>query len=299
MKTPVLFVTFARPDYARQSFDAIKKAKPATLYFYSNKCREDKLDEKKRNDEIRSFVSEVDWLCDVKLFYREEYVDIYTSLRGAIDWVFSNEDEAIVLEEDCVATPEFFEYCEKLLKIYREKQNVWMISGNNFTPKANPEGLSYFATRYMHIYGWAGWADRWHKQDKMMNDYQKLRFSKIVDYYGSIVMALISRLYWNNVYRNFNNYNPWDHIFTYNMIANKAFSIIPSHNLVSDIGLVGTHHNNSKSKNVVIEKSSYKLNVPDDVDDVLKPSDKYDNYHFYHHILFPFIKRKLQRLSFR
>lgn len=39
MDTAVLFETFARPQYARQVFDQIKKAKPKKLYFYSNKAR--------------------------------------------------------------------------------------------------------------------------------------------------------------------------------------------------------------------------------------------------------------------
>ena len=34
MDTAVLFETFARPQYARQVFDQIKKAKPKKLYFY-------------------------------------------------------------------------------------------------------------------------------------------------------------------------------------------------------------------------------------------------------------------------
>lgn len=29
---------------------------------------------------------EVDWDCELH-FFREEYVDVYTSVRGAMDWV--------------------------------------------------------------------------------------------------------------------------------------------------------------------------------------------------------------------
>ena len=54
MDTAVLFETFARPQYARQVFDQIKKAKPKKLYFYSNKARVDRPDEVRNNEEIRS-----------------------------------------------------------------------------------------------------------------------------------------------------------------------------------------------------------------------------------------------------
>ena len=57
MDTAVLFETFARPQYARQVFDQIKKAKPKKLYFYSNKARVDRPDEV-RNNERNSFMGE-------------------------------------------------------------------------------------------------------------------------------------------------------------------------------------------------------------------------------------------------
>ena len=68
MDTAVLFETFARPQYARQVFDQIKKAKPKKLYFYSNKARVDRPDEVRNNEEIRSWVKEVDWDCELTLF---------------------------------------------------------------------------------------------------------------------------------------------------------------------------------------------------------------------------------------
>lgn len=68
MDTAVLFETFARPQYARQVFDQIKKAKLKKLYFYSNKARVDRPDEVRNNEEIRSWVKEVDWDCELHTF---------------------------------------------------------------------------------------------------------------------------------------------------------------------------------------------------------------------------------------
>lgn len=47
--TPVLFITFARPEYAREVFNQIKLAEPKKLYFYNNKAHEDNVDEIYRN----------------------------------------------------------------------------------------------------------------------------------------------------------------------------------------------------------------------------------------------------------
>lgn len=59
VETPVLFVTFVRPDYARQTWEGIKATKPKTLYFYSNKGRAEKEGEVERNNEIRSYINEI------------------------------------------------------------------------------------------------------------------------------------------------------------------------------------------------------------------------------------------------
>jgi len=90
MDTAVLFETFARPQYARQVFDQIKKAKPKKLYFYSNKARVDRPDEVRNNEEIRSWVKEIDWDCELHTFFREEYVDVYTPSIISIDIALFN-----------------------------------------------------------------------------------------------------------------------------------------------------------------------------------------------------------------
>ena len=69
VETPVLFVTFVRPDYARQTWEGIKATKPKTLYFYSNKGRAEKEGEVERNNEIRSYINEIDWDCDLHIFF--------------------------------------------------------------------------------------------------------------------------------------------------------------------------------------------------------------------------------------
>ena len=64
VQSPVLFITFSRPEYARQTWESIKLAQPKVLYFYSNKARADRVEEQERNDEIRSYIKEINWDCD-------------------------------------------------------------------------------------------------------------------------------------------------------------------------------------------------------------------------------------------
>lgn len=295
VETPVLYITFARPEYASQSFAAIKKAQPKKLYFYSNKARADKPDEVARNEEVRSYIKQIDWDCEVKTWFREEYVDVYTSLWGAIDWVFDNEEKAIIIEEDVVASLTFYSFVDQIIDKYKDNRKVWMISGDNCTPQYNPKGLSYWGTRFADIYGWAGWADRWHSFDRKMTEWPKFRKSKAFkEYWGSSIIAMLQRIYYDKVYNNYETYNPWDFISSYNMAKNKSYCLMPAYNLVADVGVTGIHH---KQK----VKSVFQIN-PNTPDQYLisnEPSDimptSYDRGHFRSYILLGLIKRKLKK----
>jgi hypothetical protein len=265
---PVLFITFARPEYARQTFDGIKKAKPSNLYFYSNKARIDKPDEIDRNNTIRAYLKEIDWECDIKTYFRDEYVDIYTSLWGAIDWVFENEEQAIILEEDCVPSLAFFDFCEQLLPQYKDDQRVWVISGNNFIEGFNPNNYDYFFSPFAYQYGWASWKSRWNRLNR-----KGFNVTKIIEY-DLYKQLYSSRKAANHAYRQLKRYGEnigiwkpeaWDYVFQMSMRINGGFGIVPKVNLVSNIGVSGVHNIESKKlihNRKISSSNSYEINSP-------------------------------------
>lgn len=306
ISTPILFITFARPDYARKSFEAIRQVKPSILYFYSNKGRDNNEEELKRNNEVRDLISRIDWPCNLKTFFRDDYVDIYTSLFSAIDWIFKFEEKAIILEEDCVATPFFYDYCEELLLKYQADSKVWMISGNNFTEAGFKKDTDYIFSRFSHIYGWASWKDRWLKIDRKMDDHEEVIQS---DVYNQYFLNKKQAVFVKNVFQNFKNGNmpdrpAWDYLFWYTAIKNNAYTIFPKKHLVANIGVVG-HHNKSGEQMMwnrepqYLVKNSHAIKHPAYV----FPDDYYDTFHFDNYIkmvskssLFAKIMRKLEKI---
>ncbi len=241
VNTPVLFETFVRDDYARKVWDAIKEAQPRKLYFYSNKGRAEKGDEIERNNRIRSWIEEVDWECDLHTWFREECVDVYTSLKGAVDWVCETEEEWIVLEDDVVPSPAFFSFCDQLLDYYRNDKRVWLLSGDNFF-NYNPSGYDYIFTRYHWIFGWATWRDRW-----LAVDWTKLRFDEMLEqgvyqhFYKTddqMTFMIESR---KNLKEFIEQSKCWDYYFGITCDQNNGVQIVPSQHLVTNIGLSGTH----------------------------------------------------------
>ena len=295
VNTPVLFETFARPDYARQAFDAIKKAKPRVLFFYSNKARPDRPDEVKRNEEIRSYIKEIDWDCDLHTFFREDYVDVFTSLWGSLDWFFNNVEEGIILEEDCVASLAFFDYCDKLLPLYRKEKKIMLISGDNFTPEYNSkEQYDYFFTRYMHIYGWCTWRDRWKSMDRTMRDWEVVKKNGIKCYYKHDLPVWFYKVMLNKVYHNKKSYLSWDYITLYNMIKDDKYAIMPSSNLVDNIGDIGANSTVFSKLKVLdkYDKSEYPTHYyPSKICAI----DSYDYRHFKKHIFWNLVKYEIKK----
>ena len=246
VETPVLFVTFVRPDYARQTWEGIKATKPKTLYFYSNKGRAEKEGEVERNNEIRSYINEIDWDCDLHIFFREECVNVYDSLRGAIDWLFDNEERGIILEEDCVPTKAFFSFVDQMIEKCKEDKRVWCISGDNII-KQNPSGYDYMFSHLHAMYGWASWRDRW----RMVN-WDHLYIKETIDehiYYRLFKtkeQAKAKEKALSNMEDMLYRTKCWDYIFGLCMDQYHALTVQPKEHLVKNIGVTGQHHTKAK-----------------------------------------------------
>ena len=259
---PVLFVTFARPEYAFQTFSAIRNAKPRKLYFYSNKARPGNVTEVEKNEQVRALITQVDWECEIRIFLREEYVDIYTSLWSAYDWIFDNEEQAIILEEDCVPSLAFFDFCGQQLPKFKNDLRIWVISGNNFIEDYNPNGYDYFYSYFPYMYGWASWRDRWKKVIRDRLPYNKIKDYRLFDHIYVDPDAVRQALKFT---REIVDTPAWDYRFTISMKCHGGFGIIPKINLVSNVGISGEHNTGVRSifhHRLLPESGKYIINNP-------------------------------------
>jgi hypothetical protein len=275
VESPVLLVTFANPEYTRRTFDEIKKAKPKKFYFYSNKARPDKSQEIERNDQVRAFINEIDWECSVKTYFRDEYVDVYTSLWGAIDWIFENEEQAIIFEDDCVPSQAFFDFCDQLLPQFKDDLRVWVISGNNFIEGYNPNGYDYIFSRFPYMYGWASWRSRW---NKVLRD--GIPIDEMLNYclYKELFVTDFATRHRQQIAVRTAQSKAWDYVLHSTINCNGGMGIVPLVNLVSNIGVKGVHQSKAKGSKFihnrkVSDKDKYPINNPPPF---IVPDFKYD-----------------------
>lgn len=235
MRTPVAFFIFNRPDTTARVFEAISQAAPTRLLVVADGPRADRLGEAERCAAVRAVIDRVDWPCEVSVNFSETNLGCKRRVSSGLDWVFQNVEEAVILEDDCVPDQSFFRFCEELLARYRCDDRIAMISGNNFQFGIGEVEESYYFSRRPHIWGWATWRRTWRRYDVEMTEWPRLRGR---GWLNELFPEKRLVRYWSEtfdeVYRG--DLDTWDHQFTFSCLLHGALCIMPSVNLVSNIG---------------------------------------------------------------
>lgn len=236
-ETPVLFTVFNRPACTRRVFEAIRRAAPRRLFIACDGPRPERPEEAPLVSQVRGIVAEVDWECEVATLFRKENLGCRNAMSSAISWFFSEVEEGIILEDDCLPDPTFFRYCRELLERYRDDERVMNISGVNSLLRGAELGDSYYFSRYPHIWGWASWRRAWRNYSPDMPDYPDfVQSGALADCFPDPVERKRWREILDKVYRGEPGFNTWDAQWSYAHFKNNALAVTPRNNLVENIG---------------------------------------------------------------
>ncbi len=233
LSTPVAFLIFNRPDLTEIVFQAIRQAKPKKLLVVADGPRFS--EEVEKCEKARAFIEKIDWDCEVLTNFSEKNLGCKRRVSSGLNWVFSEVEEAIILEDDCLPIPSFFYFCQTLLEHYREDERVMHISGDNFQSGQRRTEYSYYFSKYAHIWGWASWRRAWQHYDvemKTWSEYKKLNLIR------SLCEDAYEQKYWIDIFdRVFSGaVDTWDYQWLYACWSQNGLSILPDSNLVSNIG---------------------------------------------------------------
>lgn len=168
LNTPVAFIVFNRPDLTRLTFEAIRKQQPAQLFLIADGQRSGHPSDAVQCTEVRKIVERIDWPCEVRFNYSERNLGCKDRIVTGLDWVFSQVEQAIILEDDCLPHPDFFMFCEAMLHRYWDDSRVMVITGNNHQGGRRRGDASYYFSKYPHIWGWATWRRAWNLNDSTL-----------------------------------------------------------------------------------------------------------------------------------
>ena len=163
-------MVFNRPDTTAQVFETIRQAKPARLYVAADGARKEKDGELERVAMVREIATTVDWPCEVKTLFQDKNLGCKNAVSSAISWFFEHEEQGIILEDDCLPSADFFDFCENNLEKYRSDTRIMMIAGTNYLPSENLR-VPFFFSEHFIIWGWATWRRAWQLYDLEMSSW--------------------------------------------------------------------------------------------------------------------------------
>lgn len=243
----VLLIFFARPDKFEKTFAAIRKARPRVLLLWQDGPRENHPEDEENIYECRNIANDIDWECEIYKQYHEKNIGCDPSTYLSHKWAFSIVDQCIILEDDVVASESFFKFCVEMLNRYKDDERICRISGmNQVNGFKCPD--SYFFSDTGSVWGWATWkrvADSWDEDycfldDKYLMDIVKInrRFDRSYDKYLETCKKHAK-----------SGKQHWETIQTFSRYLNSQLIIIPSRNLVKNVGLgEGSTHSNIELK---------------------------------------------------
>jgi hypothetical protein len=297
--TPILFIGFNRPQTSKVVFESIQKIKPSKLYVSIDGPRLENLNDIINRNEVIKLFENLSWNCDIRLKLRSENIGCKNNVVSALDWVFKNEDRVIVLEDDIVPSKAYFYFADELLERYKNKPEIGIIAGSNFTPI--PMNHDYTFSKYSHIWGWATWKRHWEKFkiDNIL-ELEKFNFkNSYIKTYSekTFFKKYIKRLIYESKYKKIDAWGP--QFFMY-MITNNYLTVVPRKNLVMNIGVESSRKNDVGEFNVHFRPTDQDFLISN-YNNCISLDTKYDKIHFKKHInykdsLFVRVIRKLKKV---
>lgn len=241
--TPVAIFVYNRPDKTRQIADRLQEVQPRTLRIVADGPEKGNPKDARAVEKVRGVLEAIPWDCDLERNYAEENLGLKQRFVTGLDWLFGlGHERAIILEDDCLPDPSFFRFCERMLDEYSDDQRVWDIAGTNHLGTWKEKKQDYHFSCYGGIWGWATWKRSWEAYEPDMSGWslETVR-EEIRDFIASDEQFEYVQQVYDRAFREANQ--TWDYPWGYSRHANRALSVVPSRNLVVNIGFGadGTH----------------------------------------------------------
>lgn len=246
MNTPILLLVFNRPQQTIRILESIRQQQPARLFIAADGPRYGKPGEATLCRETRdAILQRLDWTCEVRTLFRDRNLGCAFAVSSAIDWFFSQVEEGIILEDDCLPDPSFYNFCDTLLERYRYNTQVMHIGGTNYQAGIARGNASYYFSRYAHIWGWATWKRAWKYYDFTLLSYRNTPSDDIPPQFKRDLNAFYEQ-----------KMDTWDTQWFLSVLFNKGFVITPNTNLIRNIGY-GKEATHTKSEPLWFKKMVY------------------------------------------
>lgn len=254
--------------------------RPKNLWVIADGPRQNKDGERQFCERTRAIATAVDWDCSVLTNFAQDNLGCQKRIVSGLDWVFSQTEQAIILEDDCLPVPSFFPFCEEILSKYRDDPRIAMASGNCFLPPSLAPRTSYYFSRHSYTWGWATWRRAWMQFDVRIEKWRK-EFDE--EWLANAIGSKQEAKFWAELFDSVINGGKgtiWDYQWSFSNLSHGQFSVTPSVNLVSNIGFGegATHTQDPASR--LAERPTSEMVFPLQHPSVVDCNRKADDYGF-------------------
>lgn len=288
MKTNLLLIPFNRPHYLEQVLSGLEASDFKKVFAF--------IDGPRNEEDARGIKKVIEVLKKhgiTNINAQKKNIGINPAFETAISWFFDNVEEGVILEEDCIPDKSFFSFADAMFKKYKNDKRVGMISGTNLLP-SNKD--SYLFSHQFGIWGWGTWRDRWQKYTRIKKKKDiKISFFELLNFTKSFAGALTLKTKFKRLTSPKMGF--WDMNWVYTNTINNWFCIIPSKNLIKNIGHFG---NSSNKKTRYHDRETTEIDVKNLKHPKVKQDVEYDRFIDRDYNLLPAIKTFLfQLLNFK
>jgi len=258
----VTLLVYSRPAHTQVVLEAIRAAGIKNLTVLMDGADDETV--RARQRELTALVKSIDW-AKTRLVHRSTNVglarSVVSSVREQLEWY----EQMILLEDDCVPQPGFFEFMFEALATYKFDRKVRSVCAYEFPFACRPDQdeIHGVPSRRFMPWGWATWRDRW--QDYTLDLESLVAHAKRDALFDALPNDL--RLFCEDPDIVSGRGDIWSINWTLLHYITRTLAVCPSTSLVENIGFDGTgvHCAPTDEFASVVSTSAGRVKLPGDL----------------------------------
>ena len=273
---PVLLISFNRPDVTKIVLDKIVEVNPPKIYFFNDAPRTGNSNDKEKCAAVRDLVHQISYKGELITRFEETNLGCKGGESTSMSWLFENEEMGIVIEDDILPNNDFFFFCQEMLFKYKNDERIFSIGGCNLLNEWKSDIQDYHFALFGSFWGWAGWRRAWNYYNVEMPEWNNPRVKELVNnYLPSDVYRKLRNSEFDSLVDGRND--TWDFQFCLAHYLNHAVSIVPSKNLITNIGINRIDAVHMVGESPFSDLKHQNISFPVTHNPIMIPDYEYDN----------------------
>jgi len=225
-----LIVAFRRPANLSRLIESCLSNEVERIYIHLDGPRSASSEQETRACLLIAQTFQKQYPRSIRIRHSRQNLGTAVAVLSACNWIFEEEDYALILEDDCIPSDCFFKFVQQTESLVTTSPQVFAASGTQLAPSHLFQG-EVCLSAYLMIWGWATSRDKWRQMFDELTTIDLKSMNR-----GSLSLAEFA--YWRAGARRALQglVDAWDIPLMLNFRLNNRVVVAPKHNLVTNIG---------------------------------------------------------------